>query len=296
MQSPIVEFPLCSWQAPIEPALRQKAQETLESGGVLYFPHLGFDLRDEEKRFLAPVWSDGRAKNIYLRGRERSLRGFAGSEDDALALMALIERYSSAVRHFLDELLPSYAGSGELSNTSFRPVEAAGRAQSWRHDDSRLHTDAFPSKPTHGTRILRVFCNINSEGRPRQWRVGESFADMARRFLPRLPPYHPWLAGAMHKLGITKSRRSEYDHLMLHLHDAQKADTNYQETAPQVDMPFPPGSTWICFSDQVLHAVMGGQYLLEQTLHVPVAALSEPGRSPLRILEKMLGRPLVEAP
>lgn len=293
MRSPIVEFPVNSWRAPIEPALRELALETLEGGGVLYFPRLGFDLQDEERRFLAPTWSDGRSKNIYLRGKERSLRGFAGSEDDALALAALIERYAMGARHFLNELLPAYQAFLEPSNTSFRPVEAAGRAQSWRHDDSRLHTDAFPSKPTRGMRILRVFCNINPQQRPRQWRVGEPFADMARRFLPDLPRYRPWLATAMHRLGITKRRRSEYDHLMLHLHDAQKADADYQKNAPQVSMPFPAGSTWICFSDQVLHAVMGGQYLLEQTSHLPVAALRDPVRSPLGVLEKMLDRALI---
>ena len=293
MQSPLAEFQVCSWQASIEPALREQAQEILESGGVLYFPRLGFELQEEEQRFLADTWSDGKSKNIYLRGRERNLRGFAGSEDDALALGALIERYATCAQRLLDELLPAYAGSLEPSNTSFRPVEAAGRAQSWRHDDTRLHTDAFPSKPTHGMRILRVFCNINPEGQPRHWRVGEPFSDMAGRFLPRLPPYRPWLATAMRKLGITKRRRSEYDHLMLHLHDAQKADADYQKNAPQMAMPFPAGSTWICFSDQVLHAAMGGQYLLEQTLLLPVAALRDPGRSPLGVLEKMLGRALV---
>ena len=293
MQSPIVEFPLRTWQASIEPAMQKQALETLEGGGVLYFPQLGFDLQDEEKRFLSPSWSDGKSKNIYLRGKERNLRGFAGSEDDALALAALIERYASNAGQLLNGLFPAYAGSMDMSNTSLRPVEAAGRTQSWRHDDSRLHTDAFPSKPTHGRRILRVFCNINPVGKPRQWRVGEPFADMARRFLPRLPPYRPWMARAMYALGITKSRRSEYDHIMLHLHDAQKADAFYQKNAPQVAMPFPPGSTWICFSDQVLHAVMGGQYLLEQTLHLPVAALIDPNHSPLGVLQEMLDRVLI---
>lgn len=97
----------------------------------------------------------------------------------------------------------------------------------------------------------------------------------------------------MKLLGITKRRRSEYDHLMLHLHDTQKADLDYQQKAPQMPVPFAAGSTWICFSDQVLHAVMGGQYLLEQTLHLPVSALLTPALSPLGVLEKMRGRPLL---
>ena len=35
----------------------------------------------------------------------------------------------------------------------------------------------------HGTRLLRVFCNINPDGKPRLWRVGEPFAAHARRYL-----------------------------------------------------------------------------------------------------------------
>ena len=68
------------------------------------------------------------------------------------------------------------------------PAAAApsGRAVSWRKDDSRLHVDAFPSRPNHGERILRVFCNVNPHGEDRVWRVGEPFEAMARTLLPRV--------------------------------------------------------------------------------------------------------------
>jgi hypothetical protein len=38
---------------------------------------------------------------------------------------------------------------------------------------------------------------------------------------------------------------------------------------------------------------MAGQYQLEQTFLVPVAAMLDPGRSPLRILERIVGRRLL---
>ena len=38
-----------------------------------------------------------------------------------------------------------------------------------------------------------------------------------------------------------------------------------------------------------------GQYMLEQTIHLPLAALYEPERSPLAILERLTGRALVAA-
>jgi Protein of unknown function (DUF2843). len=51
-------------------------------------------------------------------------------------------------------------------------------------------------------------------------------------------PGSAWLLNLLH---VTKSPRSEYDHLMLNLHDGMKADLDYQKTSPQETMPFPAG-------------------------------------------------------
>jgi hypothetical protein len=48
----------------------------------------------------------------------------------------------------------------------------------------------------------------------------------------------------------------------------------------------------MAFTDQVSHAAMAGQYQLEQTFLLPVDAMGEPQRSPLRILERIKGRSL----
>ena len=80
---------------------------------------------------------------------------------------------------------------------------------------------------------------------------------------------------------------------MLQLHDRMKADTAYQESAPQTRVDFPAGSTWIAFTDQVSHAAMAGQYQLEQTFLVPLTAMLDEQRSPLRILERLMNRRLV---
>ena len=55
------------------------------------------------------------------------------------------------------------------------------------------------------------------------------------------------------------------------------------------------GTTWVCFSDQVMHAAVSGQYMLEQTIHLPLAALSDRDHSPLAILRRMTGRALTPA-
>jgi hypothetical protein len=37
---------------------------------------------------------------------------------------------------------------------------------------------------------------------------------------------------------------------------------------------------------------MSGQYMFEQTLHLPVEALYDPSTSPLRVMERLAGRAL----
>jgi hypothetical protein len=167
------------------------------------------------------------------------------------------------------------------------------RAASWRHDDSRLHIDAFPSRPLAGERILRVFLNINPRGEPRVWRIGETFESVAARFFPQLAPYRPLAARALATLGITKSLRTPYDHLMLGLHDAMKADLAYQRECVQQSVSFAPGSAWVCFSDQTSHAVMSGQHMLEQTFFLPIAAMRHPEHAPLSVLERLTARRLI---
>ncbi len=144
----------------------------------------------------------------------------------------------------------------------------------------------------HGRRILRLFCNIAPDGAPRLWRVGEPFADFAASFLPRVRPPLPGQTWALARLGLTKGTRSRYDTLMLGLHDAAKLDEAYQTRGPSTDLSLPAGSTWLCFTDQVLHAAMSGHCALEQTFHLPVTAMRRPEQSPLRVLESLAGRAL----
>ncbi|MCC7547935.1 MAG: Kdo hydroxylase family protein [Burkholderiales bacterium] len=280
--------------AAIDTAAQDAAIDALEAGKVLYLPRLRFDVQAAERRFLSTQWSDGKSKNIYLRGRERVLRGTVGSAEDQAALAAMIERFGSNAQSLVSALFPCYVPHLQFGNTSFRPFEIEGRPpKSFRKDDTRLHSDAFPSNPTAGARLLRVFTNVNAQGRPRVWRVGEPFGDMAARILPRARRQWPGEAALLHALHVTKKRRSQFDHFMLELHDRTKADLDYQRDMPQQRVEFPPGSTWIVFSDQVLHAVLSGAMMMEQTWMLPVAALRHPERAPLRVLESMVGRALI---
>jgi hypothetical protein len=204
----------------------------------------------------------------------------------------MIARFAAGAADLVGALFPRYAAYVTRARTSFRPQPAVGRPVSWRKDDSRLHIDAFPSRPNHGERILRVFSNV-SLGEDRVWRVGESFEAVARTFLPRIRRPLPGSRTMLALLHVTKGARSEYDHLMLGLHDRAKADLDYQKTCGQQVVRFGPGTTWLCFSDQVMHAAVSGQHMLEQTIHVPVSALYDPRSSPLAILERLCGRALL---
>jgi len=288
----IVSLGLTGWQPALTPDAQHTAIQAIEGGGILVLPHLGFELSRDERRFLSPAWSDGRAKNISLDGD--ALKGARGGQDDRSALARMIGRFAADASHLVTALFPRYAPYVERARTSFRPQPAVGRAVSWRKDDARLHIDAFPSRPNHGERILRVFSNVNPS-EDRVWRVGEAFEAMAQTFLPRIRPPLPGAPVLLSLLRITKGVRSEYDQLMLGLHDCAKADLDYQRDCAQQIVRFAPGTTWICFSDQVMHAAVSGQHMLEQTIHLPVAALYEPGGSPLAILERLCGRRLLPA-
>lgn len=287
----IREFDFDQWNPKIDAVSSQQAIAALEGGFVICLPHLPFALGEDEKRFLSENWSDQKSKNISLRP-QGGLKGAAGSAADLKALRAMIQRYSDQATQLVSNLFPDYVPNLVKANTSLRPFEVEGRVSSYRKDDKRLHTDAFPSNPTQGTRLLRVFNNVNPNGRPRVWRVGEPFDAMVKKYLPQAKNMFPGQASLMHKLGITKRKRTPYDQLMLQLHDLVKADMDYQRNVPQQSVNFMPGTTWIVYSDQVLHAAMSGQYMMEQTFHLPPEALYHPETSPIKVLEAIKGKAL----
>jgi hypothetical protein len=265
---------------------------TLEQGDVWFLPALAFNVTTAELRLFSPDLV-ATAKNVSFDPRSGRVGGTALGGADRERLRELLARFSSAASTLVGQTLPAYRDRLELGRASFRPVEIAGRASSWRKDDTRLHIDSFPATPVHGKRILRVFSNVNPEGRARTWRLGEDFESVARRFARLIRMPLPGSGSLLRLLHVTKTRRSPFDALMLQLHDRMKADADYQTRAPQSRVEFPPGSSWVAFTDQVSHAAMAGQYQLEQTFFVPLSAMLDEQRSPLRVLERLMRRKLV---
>jgi hypothetical protein len=290
---PIRTLDIDSWTPSLGEAASAALSRDLEQGGVLFMPRLDFELLASEERFLSERWGSGAAKNISVRAGAGEVRGAHGDADELAALHAMVTRYARSADTLLDGMFPRYAPHRRPGSTSFRPARIEGRWSSWRRDDTRMHIDSFPSNPVQGRRILRVFSNVHPEGVARDWLIGEPFAQFARRFVPRARRALPGASAALAALGITKSRRSAYDHLMLQLHDFAKGDADFQRDAPRLEFAFPAGSSWVAFSDQVVHAATAGQFAFEQTSYLSIEGLADRASSPLAVLERLTGRVLV---
>ncbi len=295
-QSPEIlqTFSAQSWQYQFSQTECESAAKHLEQGGILFFPNLSFALEDYGDILASDQYMQQGVKNISYNSHTDSIKGTTITNDTAANIKRCLQDFSYASEGLLQKIIPVYADNMLKGRTSFRPVEIEGRQiKSYKKDDTRLHVDAFPSSPVQGNRILRVFTNIHPGSRDRVWRTGEPFADVAQRFIPGIKPPLPGSQFLLKTCKITKSIRTPYDHYMLHMHDTMKGDMEYQQSVPATELRLPPGSTWIVYTDLVSHAALAGQHLLEQTFYLPVDAMVMPEKTPLKILEKMLKRPLV---
>lgn len=283
-------LPIADWHGPYDAAVKARAVAALERGAVLFFPQLPFVLAGDEQEFLDARVADGKAKNISLDHTSGKMQASSLTGERAARLAAMIERFGAGAASLVQDLLPYH--NVERARTSFRPVQVKGRSYSKISDDRLLHIDAFPSRPMQGRRILRFFSNV-APASSRNWHVGQPFEDFARTFLPRVAPHLPGKSWMFEKLGVTRGRRSLYDEYMLSLHDAAKRDSDFQTNSPHEAISFPPGSSWLVFTDQVLHAALGGEFALEQTFHLDVEQLAEPERAPVRVLERLRGKFLI---
>ena len=271
--------------------LSSGATDAIELGEVLFLPELAFAVALPTLLLIAAAAAV--AKNVSFDGASGRLKGVREGDAAYAKLHEAMASFADFSFRNVTALLPRYQGALQIGRTSFRPAEIAGRRTSWRKDDTRLHIDSFPSTPVHGRRILRFFSNVNPHGRPRRWRIAAPLPQVAPRFLPRLRPPLPGSAALLAALGVTRTRRSAYDHYMLQLHDAMKRDARFQSDTAQVPFDFPAESSWLVYTDLVPHAAMSGRLAFEQTFYLPVERMQDPEKSPQRALEALLQRLLV---
>jgi len=271
----------------------------LEAGAILFFPSPPFDLpRPDVDYLLALKPSESRLhKNISYRPESDLLRGMS---DDASKrrVEEIMRHYAAEAREFVAAFLAPYASRLQVDYASFRPLEEESRNLPLHKRNDLLHVDAFPSRPTRGGRILRVFTNVNP-AKDRVWMVGERFSGLAARFgvAAGLRNYAKrtgaWssVKRGLARIGLPFPQRAPYDEFMLHFHDWLKENTEFQQAGEGKErIAFPPMATWLVFTDGVPHAALSGQYALEQTFIVPVDALVAPEVSPIRVLEKLAGK------
>ncbi len=292
------------WVAPEQSAVRSRVYcEMLERGQILFFREPPFDLpRTDQEFLLAQQWSELRMhKNVSYRPSEDVLRGVSGNRETISRLQSIMRSYSQQVTQFVGKFLAPYAGKWNLDFASFRPLEEEGRDLPLHKRNDLLHVDAFPSRPTRGGRILRVFTNLNPK-RPRVWRTTEEFEVLARRYagdagLQDIAEDNSFLSRTVQdfgsKLGFGVIGRTPYDMFMLRFHDFLKENTEFQENCAKNQLEFPPQATWLVFTDCVAHAVMSGQYAIEQTFLIPPKALVTPESAPYRILGNIARRALI---
>ncbi|HZO90773.1 MAG TPA: Kdo hydroxylase family protein [Chthonomonadaceae bacterium] len=290
-----------------ESEYRLRLCEQLERGNILLLPHAPFVPSEADSAFLRQQHQSEKAyhKNIAYKPRLNRTTGVkALNTEDAERMNAILGDYSRGAVAFLSALFPNYARAWQVDYASFRPVEEAGRMLPLRHRNDLMHVDAFPTRPTHGGRILRAFTNLNAD-RTRVWATADSFEDLAARYardagLDRVTSPQAAVARSIAKLarkiGMRVPDRSPYDQFMLQFHHYLKANAEFQRTGQRRTLAFAPGATWITFTDQVAHAVLSGQYALEQTCIVPFQAMTLPELAPVAVLERLSGRPLIAHP
>lgn len=274
--------------------------EQLERGQILFFRQPPFDFPEDDQKFLlARSVAESRFhKNISYRPASGVIRG-AADQSDSVRLQRVMRSFSQQISQFVARFLAPYADNFKLDFASFRPMEEKGRDLPLHKRNDLLHVDAFPTRPTHGGRILRAFVNINPSA-GRVWRVGEPF----HAFFPPMvhasqlhPPHRGAVGRALARMGATLGLpmpdRSRYDEFMLYLHDWLKENDDFQKNSPRREVVFAPGSFWMVYTDGVPHAVMSGQFALEQTFIIPPAALVNPDVAPLRVLEMSTGKHMV---
>jgi hypothetical protein len=273
----------------------------LERGDVVSLPACPFPVPagDDLHFLLAQSLGGGRHKNISYDPVTGRVAGFRRrSEAQASRLRGLLAAFADHAATWLAGAAPGYAAALRRDRVSFRPEEEATRCLRLHARNDLLHIDAFPSRPTSGDRILRLFANINPID-PRVWMTSHTFPRLLERYGHEAGLPTGNRTGWVRQIGravrglFGGRRRTTYDDFMLRFHHFLKRSYHFQEKGPRRFWTFAPGSAWLAFTDGISHAEMRGQFALEHTFFVPVAALRHPELSPVRLLEAVCqGLPL----
>jgi hypothetical protein len=294
----------CSLPALDQSALEQASvEERLERGEVVFFPSSPFPLPEgNDRQFLLEQQLGGRVhKNIGYDPRSGRASGFLWRDaTQSERLRSLLADFSRTTTDWLAQTLPRYSRSWKLDRVSFRPEEEATRRLRMTARNDLLHIDAFPSRPTNGWRILRVFANVNLT-EPRIWITSDPFAKLLERYgveagLPGRTS-SGWSRrlrhGMLRLFRANPQLRSDYDDFMLRFHNFLKSNDDFQERCRKRFWKFPPGSAWMVITDTASHAALRGRFALEHSYFLAPESLAIPRESPAALLEQACGQPVL---
>jgi hypothetical protein len=277
-------------------------EERLERGELLTFHPGPFALPEgKDLAFLFNQRLHSSKKNISFNPETDDLTGFAYHSDEQEDRLALIMRtFALHARNWLSSVLPRYALDWQLDRASFRPEEEATRKLRLHARNDLLHIDAFPSRPTRGRRILRLYVNIHPTD-PRIWVTSDTFEKLLARYgadvgLPNLFS-RGWARrfgqGLLSIFQPGSGQRTPYDRFMLRFHHFLKSNEHFQERAPKRFWTFAPATAWLAFTDALGHADLRGRFALEHSFFVAPQSLALPALAPAALLERACGMPVL---
>lgn len=282
------------------PANSRTISQHLECGEVVWYPTAPFALPEGDDLAFLLKQDLGRMvhKNISYNPHTDKATGFArGNASQGERLREILATFSKTVTAWLEKSVPHYARGWELDRVSYRPVEEATRRARTTARNDLLHVDAFPGRPAHGRRILRVFANINPS-EPRVWVTSESLEKLLVRYRDRCEASTGRLRRILSKVidycKPPEKRRSASDTFMIRFHDYLKRNSEFQHRTARKLWHFPPGSVWLAMTDGCSHAVLRGRFALEHSYWVAPETLLMPHLSPVGLLEGKYPEPVVE--
>lgn len=271
-------------------------EESLERGEILTYATCPFPLPagDDLAFLLQQQLKSAHHKNISFNPADHTATGFVRhSPAQAERLLDILGRFSQQATSWLGQTLPRYAQAWQPDRASLRTEEEATRKLRLTARNDLLHFDAFPSRPTRGHRILRLYVNINPTD-DRVWMTSDTFKKVLQQYGTKvgLPGTHN--NTILRKLGQgllslfqpSAGERTEYDEFMLRLHHFLKSNDSFQERAARKLWHFKPGAAWLLFSDTISHAELRGQFALEHSYFVAPPTLALPDESPPSLLER----------
>jgi hypothetical protein len=227
-------------------------------------------------------------KDVSYDPALRKLSGTrAGHPSEARRVADVLAQFSTAATGWLKSALPVYSNGLTADRVTLRTEEEATRSLRLTARNDLLHIDNFPTRPTLGRRILRLYVNIHPTD-PQVWATSERFEQLMARFAGRhrvpVRGQDEWTAPGQSVVRLFAgggAARSAYDAWMSRLHHQMKEDEGFQAQAARRLWTFPSGSMWLVFADGLAHALMRGRFALEHSFFVSPQSLVRPDESPL---------------